>query len=239
MSRILRAGVILGVLLMAAGCTTAPKRQRVATYFSPTLNVEIPSRIVVVPFDGPSCTVEARKRVTRNITRELQGILLCDVTSAPMQDTRLLTEGATSRRGSVDIGVLIAAKKTYRADYFLFGTITQYKEYDPPVLGLKLRMLSARTGEVVWAAEALYDAHAREVRELAEDYFDRSGLRNCLYGPGLVFMSPEQFGRFVAAEVVSPFRQRFAPSEEESATGKLFRKTGRFLRKHGEDLTPN
>jgi hypothetical protein len=109
----------------------------------------------------------------------------------------------------VDVESLIVAQKAYLADAFLFGTVTQYKPYDPPVLGLKLRLLSARTGDVIWAAEALFNANERDVRAMAEGYFANSGLKDRLYGPELIFMSPRLYADFVAAQVMRPLREQF------------------------------
>ncbi len=198
--RITRLGLAGLLPALAVGCITP--RQRVATYTSPELVTEMPDRLVIVPFDGSACTPDGRDIATKSVALELQGIPGCGVITAPPNDERLAAESAVWRRGRVDIAALIAARKRYRADAFLFGTVTQYKAYDPPILGLKLRMLSAQTGDVLWAADALFDAHDQQVRRQARSYFNRSGLSRTLYGSDLIFMSPRLFSRFVASEVV-------------------------------------
>ncbi len=203
----LRYSSVCVAISLLAGCA-APRVERVATYVSPVWEEGAPSRIVVVPFDGPACPKRAGTLVTRALAMELQDALHADVITAPDENERLAAESALWRRGRVSIDALVAARKTFLADAFVFGTITHYKEYDPPVLGLKVSMLSARTGEVIWAAEALFDAHSRPTRALAETYFENSGLSHTLYGSGLMFMSPRLFARFVATEMVRPLQRR-------------------------------
>ena len=141
---------------------------------------------------------------TAAVAMAIQGTLCWDTLLPAEGDERLAAESALWQRGRVDIESLIVAQKAYLADAFLFGTVTQYKPYDPPVLGLKLRMLSARTGDVIWAADALFNAHENDVRLLAERYFQSSGLKDRLYGPDLLLMPPKLFAEFVAAQIVRP-----------------------------------
>ena len=197
------ACVALLFAAILAGCAT-PETPRVATYVHADL-VNFPvRRVVVVPFDGRECPVEARKTVTEALSLELQSALLCDVVPAPVADERLAAEAGLWKRGRVDPEALIEARKTYGADAFLFGTLTQYKPYDPPIVGLKVRMLSAKTGEVLWASEAVFDARRPEVRRAARETLRHEGPTDWLSGEDMVFMSPRYFSRYAAREVVAP-----------------------------------
>jgi len=181
------------------------------------LAADAPTRIVVVPFASPADTPEAGQMVTQAVARAMQGALCCDLVSPAPGDERLAAESALWQRGRVDVESLIVAQKAYLADAFLFGSVTQYKPYDPPVLGVKLRMVSARTGDLIWAAEALFDSHEAAVRSMTARYFENSGLKDRLYGPELVLMSPSLYAGFVASEMVRPL-------------------AGQLQRKHGVSL---
>jgi hypothetical protein len=150
----------------------------------------------------------------------MQGALCCDLLSPAPGDERLAAESALSQRGRVDVQSLIAAQKAYLADAFLFGSVTQYKPYDPPVLGVKLRLLSARTGDLIWAADALFDSHEADVRSLAGRYYENSGLKDRLYGPELVLMSPALYAGFVASEMVRPLAGQLQREGRHCAPGK-------------------
>ncbi len=217
--RTFRIGLACVLIGFAAGCV-APQKQYVATYTSPKLLTELPGRIVVIPFDGPMRTSGERDMITESVALEVQAIPGCAVIIASPDDERLMGENAMGKRGRVDIAVLIAARKRYRADAFLFGTVTHYKPYDPPVLGLNLRILSASTGEVLWAAEGLFDAHDQAVRKQAENYFTKSGLQKTLYGPDLIFMSPRLFSKFAAGKIISPLQQQIPVTVLHPIAGK-------------------
>jgi len=199
--------VLCAMAAGSTGCVT-PEAQRVATYVHADL-INFPvRRIVVVPFDGRECPAEARQVVTEALSLELQSALLCDVIPAPLTDERLVAEAGLWKRGRVDPEALIDARKTYGADAFLFGTLSQYKPYDPPIVGLKVRMLSARTGEVLWASEAIFDARRAEVRRAAMETMRNEGPKDWLSGDDMVFMSPRYFSRYVAREVVAPLSKQ-------------------------------
>lgn len=201
--RSLKHGLGLMGVLMLVGCA-APAPQRVSTYTSPILLQALPARIVVVPFSAPPCSDEASALVTEAFALEIQRILHSDVVTASSDDSRLKAETAMWERGRIDTDALIAARKCYLADAFLFGAVTQYKPYDPPVVSVRLRLLSAKTGEVIWAAGGLFDARDADVRWLGEKFFNSSGLRDTLYGSDLVFMSPKLYATFVATQVLAP-----------------------------------
>jgi hypothetical protein len=216
------AAVSLLLSALCAGCAThSPEMiQRVATYISPVMTENPPSRIVIVPFASPVNAPEAGHMATSSLAMAVQGTLCCDTVLPAEGDERLAAESALWRSGRVDVGSLIVAQKAYLADAFLFGTVTQYKPYDPPVLGLKLRMLSARSGDVLWAADALFNAHESDVRLLAERYFRNSGLKDRLYGPELLLMSPKLFTDFVAAQVVRPLGEELRRKHDLAADAR-------------------
>ena len=204
-ARIVSVALLCGAIL--TGCAT-PESQRVATYVHADL-INFPARrVVVVPFDGRECPAEARTIVTEALSLELQSALLCDIVPAPLADERLVAEAGLWQRGRVDPEALIEARKTYGADAFLFGTLTRYKPYDPPIIGLKVRMLSARTGEVLWASEAIFDARRAEVRRAAKETMRNEGPNDWLSGDEMVFMSPRWFSRYAAREVVTPLSKQ-------------------------------
>jgi len=214
-------GVVGVVLCLTAGCAAPPEPPaRVATFASTAFLEEPPSRIVMAPFAGAGCSDATRLMVTRTVALALQEALHRDVIISPGCDERLAAESALWRRGRVNVDALVEARKNYMADAFLFGAITHYKEYDPPILGLKLSLLSARSGEVLWAAEGLLDGREADVRRRAEAYFEESGLRHRLYGSGLVFMSPRLYARFVADEITAPLRRRLERRDEDEPEGK-------------------
>ena len=97
---------------------------------------------------------------------------------------------------------LIAIRKTLKCDAVLTGTITQYKPYPHMIIGLRLKLLDLRDGQLLWALEQIWDTSDKTTEYRIKRYFEyqmRSG-----YAPlreQLVAVSPLEFIRFVAYEV--------------------------------------
>lgn len=208
--------ICLGITALALSGCAAPK-PRVCTYVSELQPGELPNRIVVVPFSSTNAREEASPLVTEAFALEIQRILCKDVIIAPADDARLLAESEMTQRGRVDIESLIESRKKYLADAFLFGTVTQYKPYDPPILGVNLCLMSATTGEVTWAAGGLFDAKDADVRQLGESYYNNSSLRKDLYGPEMLFMSPRLYAGFVAERVLAPLDDLVRKKERKAS----------------------
>ena len=145
---------------------------------------------------------------TAALAMAIQGTLCCDTVlpAAGDESARGGKRPLAERAGGCRVPHRRA--KAYLADAFLFGTVTQYKPYDPPVLGLKLRMLSARDRQRHLGRGSVYQRARAGRARLAEAYFQNSGLKDRLYGPELVLMSPKLFAEFVAAQVVRPLGEQ-------------------------------
>lgn len=198
----------LALVLAATGCR-APE-SKVHCFTAPSVLCDPPARIVVVPFACAPAAREAGPMLTQAVALAVQDTFSNDVITAGHVDERITAEGVLWQRGRVDMDVLVTAQKQYLADVFLFGAVTHYRPYNPPLIGLKLRMISARTGGVLWAAEGSFDAREEQVRSQGIDYFNESGLRDKLYGAELVFISPKQYATFVAREMLLPLKTKRA-----------------------------
>ena len=203
--------------LLATGCVQPSPRVR--TWVDPQIVNNMPKRIIVVPFHARNCRLQERAMLTRVFADELQDLMLSEIVVAPESDARLCGENGLSARPVIDVEALIDSRKRYRADAFLFSTVTRYRPYDPPALGLKLRMIDARSGSLLWAAETLMDATRHDVRLCAELYFWRSGLRDRGFGPELIFTVPQYYAQFVSAAIARDIKAKVAPPKKEK-TGK-------------------
>lgn len=197
---------VIALAAAVAGCRTP--EPRVQCFTAPAVLIDPPARVIVVPFACTPASREAGPMLTQAVALAVQDALKNDVITASHVDERITAEGVLWQRGRVDMDALVTAQKQYLADVFLFGAVTHYRPYNPPLIGLKLRMVSARTGTLLWAAEAAFDARDEETRDLGVEYFNESGLRDKLYGPDLVFVSPKQYATFVAREMLLPLKTK-------------------------------
>jgi len=192
------------MLLGLAGCA---ERALVASHVAHEGLPPSVRRVVVVPFQTPHDDRALRTWVTEAFAIELQKAGGLETIAAPQDDDKLGAEAGLWRRGCVRPETIIQAQKRYRADAFLFGTITHYKPYDPPMLGVKVQMISARSGLVLWAATGVFDAADKRVNACARAYFNDTARKGSIYGERLVLMSSRLFAQFVAHEVVAALEQ--------------------------------
>ena len=98
---------------------------------------------------------------------------------------------------------LLTARKLLGADALLIGTITSYSPYPRMAVGLQLKLVDLRTGQVVWAIEQIWDTADRSTQERLKKYFDKQ-LRSDFspIGEQLATLSPINFVRFITYEVI-------------------------------------
>jgi len=100
-------------------------------------------------------------------------------------------------------------RREYDCDGVLFAELTSYRAYAPLAVGWRFKLVDARTGQVIWSADELFDAARPEVQQAAR-HFDQPK-------PVLPFISandwaglnsPSQFGRYSAAALLQTLPER-------------------------------
>jgi curli biogenesis system outer membrane secretion channel CsgG len=97
---------------------------------------------------------------------------------------------------------LMSARKLLGADALLMGTITSYSPYPRMALGLQLKLVDIRTGQVVWAIEQIWESADKGTQERMKKYFDKQ-LRSdfSTIGEQLGNLSPINFVKFITYEI--------------------------------------
>ena len=99
---------------------------------------------------------------------------------------------------------MIEAKKRFKVDAIIFGTITHYMPYEPPVLGIKVGMFSTVTGNVIWTADTILDSSEASVVQLVRTYYRRNYQRKqSLYGWKIILVSMKRYAQFAAHQVIT------------------------------------
>jgi hypothetical protein len=97
---------------------------------------------------------------------------------------------------------LITIRKTLKCDGLLLGTITEFKPYPHITIGLRLKLLDLKDGQLLWALEQVWDGADKITESRIKDYFlsqKRTG-----YAPlheQLATVSSLEFIKFVSYEV--------------------------------------
>jgi hypothetical protein len=98
---------------------------------------------------------------------------------------------------------LVATRKMLAVDAVLIGTVTSYTPYPHMAMGLQLKLIDLRDGQVAWAMEQVWDTADKTTEERIKKYFERE-LRPGFspLGEQLAMLSSINFVRFVTYDVV-------------------------------------
>lgn len=195
----------LAAALLMAGCATEPDvpASIVNYYSSPELDISPVRRVMVVPFDYHVGDQKAVQAVSKAFVQKLQEQGRFEVVYQPEVLKDLDEEVKLWERGQVNLAVLAKASEKYNADAFIFGIITQYRPYDPPVLGLKVYLATSSKGEIAWQADAVFDSKKAEVADAVKRYYKRHyGEDNDVYGWKIMLLSVDRYAEFACDAIV-------------------------------------
>ena len=161
-------------------------------------------RVVVAPFHHPEGNEKASDTATEAFVQKLQEAGRFEVVYERNVSAELAEEVKLWVRGQVNVATLASASTHYQADAFCFGAITQYRAYNPPVLGLKTCLVATGTGEVVWQADGVFDAKLEVVADAARGYYKRRYQGdNYFMDADVMLKSMKHFAEFVSDEMVA------------------------------------
>jgi len=192
--------------VVALGCEMpplySPPPPKIGTYRSHALVKLKRPRTLVLPLRHSD--PQASRQITEALVLELQKSQVVEAISPYGPETEFLKDLALWRDGALDVRALTTLRKRLGADAVVAGALTGYRPYEPPLVGLKVQLLSARTGRVLWGAETCLDARDGGVKTLMRHYYaERIADGTPSYGWKILLASPRHFAQFVAYQVVA------------------------------------
>jgi hypothetical protein len=94
-------------------------------------------------------------------------------------------------------------------DAVLFSQLTVFRAYEPLAIGLRMKLVNARTGQTLWAVDELIDAGERGVLKRAgplQELGSWSVVPGC--DEWVLRNSPRRFGQYAAAQVLGTLPKR-------------------------------
>ena len=207
------ATLFLFIVISTNGCVITEKIQSalhtkefdsISYHKSEEYNNTSVQRVLLLPL-----TIESRRdKVVDDVTDafliELQRSAKFDIVKAQEFQDILSQQKDVWARGLIRAETIIEARKRYKVDAIIFGTITQYQPYEPPVLGIKIGMFSARTGNIMWSADAIFDSSQASVIKLLKSYHKKQYQRKqSLYDWNLILLSMKRYAQFVAYHMIA------------------------------------
>ena len=194
--------VSLLLCLTATGCQNEKVYMPVANYYyvNPLKDLGSLGRVAVVEVSNNSDYPEMSVDITEALFRALQKQQVFGLTIVLQNDPawRSLLLEPESTYSLNQIGSI---RETLNCDGVLLGTITEFKPYPHMVLGLRLRLLDLRDGELLWALEQIWDITDKTTEYRIKDYYKTQKKDDSRLNRQLAVVSPIEFIRFVSYEV--------------------------------------
>ncbi len=97
---------------------------------------------------------------------------------------------------------IMAIRETLKCDGILVGTITEFRPYPHMAVGLRLKLLDLRDGQLLWALEQVWDSADKTTEFRIKSYFKaQKGSNFVSLREQLAAVSSLEFIKFVSYEV--------------------------------------
>ena len=160
-------------------------------------------RVLLLPFTIESQRDKVVDEVTDAFYIELQKSAKFEIIVPQGFQDILSQQNDIWNRGLIRSETIEEAKRRYKVDALIFGTITQYRPYEPPVLGIKIGMFSAISGNIMWSSDAIFDSSDASVVKLVKTYYKEHYKRKqSLYDWKIILLSMKRYAQFVAYHMV-------------------------------------
>jgi len=195
--------ILLLLLVFLPGCRVYRPSQRMPEgyYLNQDKDLRTIGRVATVELGNNSCFPQISADVTEALFLALQKKQLFGLTVIRQEDPawRSLQLDLES---AYNLEQLLAIHETLKCDAILVGTVTEYEPYPHLVVGLRMKLLDLKDGQLLWALEQVWDSADKNTESRIKDYF-RSQMRSG-FGPmreQLAAVSSLEFIKFVAFEV--------------------------------------
>ena len=210
-SLVARIALVAAVALATAGChmMRVPTPKPVNWYLGDAKDVSMVRRIMLLPFQQ-AAGVEAETELIREaFIAELAKIQRFEVVALPRNTDENEEIYRSVNRGRISAEAMVALATRYKLDGIMIGTVTSYRAYLPPHLGLRAKLFSVHSGSYVWGADGLYDAaDSRTMDDL--EHYQHSFLAEeaSMHGVRMNLLSPHRFASYVSHRLIGTWRKQ-------------------------------
>jgi TolB-like protein len=205
-STIVTAAAFTALAALAAGCNweRPPAQKVIDSYLAEPGDLANVRRIMVLPFHRES-GVQADCAIVRDaFVTELQKLRRFEVVPLPTGAGEDLELNQSLSRGRLSTDVIVRLCNRYSLDGIMTGSVTAWRPYTPPHLGLRTQLISVHSGSTVWAVDAIYDANDRTtVSDLRHYHRHNQRDDGNLHGWEINLLAPQKFTAYVAHRFVN------------------------------------
>lgn len=204
MSRVSQVTILLLLAALLPSCGIIYRASVPAAdyyYLNPNKSLTMVGRVAIVELDNNSSYPKISTDVIEKLYQAVQKKQIFGLTVVHQSDPswRSLQLDLDSK---YTLDQLSAIHETLKCEAVLLGTITEFRPYPHMTIGLRLKLIDLRDGQLLWALEQIWDTADKTTEYRIKDYF-RSQKRSG-YAPlheQLATVSSLEFIKFVSFEV--------------------------------------
>lgn len=179
--------------------TRGPKRE-VENY---RVEVGVPlhlRRVALLPLARGRYDHIEMESIEENFVQELGKRNLFELVAVPSREMdELFGEESYSSVELLPTKLLSKLHAAYAIDGVMLIDISYYNAYQPVGIGVRAKLLDGHTGEIIWAADEVFDSANPAVSNAARLYFQKESVNQYpLQQTQSVLHSPTRFSKYVA-----------------------------------------
>lgn len=204
--------LLLGALIAGlSGCgglavqrrPASPKAQ-LANVFRPPVEGTL-TRVAFLPLAGDVQPPDAMAEIERTFFSEFNKSQVFEgVSVSKAQLAEITGQERIRSTDTLPVDFLAQIEERTGAGAVLFTDISHYRPYRPIAIGVRSKLISIRTREVLWSVDATFDSAEPTVAAAAREYgkvTEQSPIQVKAADSAGVLLSPRRFARFVAREL--------------------------------------
>lgn len=196
-----RVMLVAGALLLAPGCwRTNPPAVKIGHYLRSPASVRRLNRVVFVALRPQAGTDRIANGMTEALASQIRekGLFHIDVIG---NDDPACQDLPLTSRQAFTMKELAQMRDALQCDAVLIGTVNYFRPYPRMQIGIYVRLLDLRNGQLVWGIDQVWDTTDQLTRQRAKRYFsDKKGFSYIHAYHDLSMMSPRTFEEFIAYE---------------------------------------
>ena len=194
---------MLLLVVSLSGCASNKASSSLGDYYyvNPDKSLSMIGRVAIIELDNDSSYPQMSTDITESLYQALQKKQIFGLTIIRQNDP-LWRSLQLQSNSTYSLDQISAMYDTLKCDGILTGTITEFRPYPHMAVGLRLKLLDLRDGQLIWALEQIWDSAENKTEARMKRYFksQKSAGFTPLYEQ-LLDVSPLEFIKFVSYEV--------------------------------------
>ncbi len=185
--------------------TTLGKKRETTNVYQKASLPDTLNRVAILPLYKGEYDHHDFHLVEENFRLELVKRALFEVVSVPPEAMReMFPKDRYSSLEFLPTDMLTKLSDRYDIDGLLLLDLSYFNAYSPVGLGIRAKLLDGHSGELIWAADEVFDASNPEVSNAARKFYKtESILQYPLSDTRSILHSPNRFSKYVAHSLFS------------------------------------